>query len=364
MSYSKYVSLLAGLWTSLSLVAQTAGKEAHIIVNNQVVRVLPAATIDSVVTVKDLGIKVYVHGQPSLDVLDGSIRYVDPTQPTPNPPGESGNANRNTDFNGMRQWAWRLEYPKMRNTPENVISVQQTDQYGVTFSLEYDTKLKATRWVCYQFHSGIPYNKTHRKDNWHDDPNIAKEFCIHHKDYAGLYSRENYDRGHLCASDDRWANEEANDQTFCTSNCLPQNAAHNRGIWKRMEEQVRKWGSDRSFCDTLYVVKAATIDQTPAPNGGVYGYTTPTKGKQQAILVPRYFYMALLAVKIENGKKKYKALGFWTEQHHDFSSAQLQDQVISVEQLQKYTGIDFFCNLPDGEEKAVEATYRLDDWAW
>ncbi len=38
------------------------------------------------------------------------------------------------------------------------------------------------------------------------------------------------------------------------------------------------------------------------------------------------------------------------------------DYVISIDELEKRTGIDFFCNLPDDVEKTVEAETDLNFW--
>ena len=35
---------------------------------------------------------------------------------------------------------------------------------------------------------------------------------------------------------------------------------------------------------------------------------------------------------------------------------------MSIDELEKLTGIDFFCNLPDNEEKAVEAAFYPSYW--
>jgi endonuclease G len=38
------------------------------------------------------------------------------------------------------------------------------------------------------------------------------------------------------------------------------------------------------------------------------------------------------------------------------------DYAISIDELEKRTGIDFFCNLPDVVEKEVEAEVDQDFW--
>ena len=45
----------------------------------------------------------------------------------------------------------------------------------------------------------------------------------------------------------------------------------------------------------------------------------------------------------------YRAIGFWAEQQaskwHD--DEPLSDYVVTIDELEELTGIDFFCNLPD-----------------
>ena len=97
--------------------------------------------------------------------------------------------------------------------------------------------------------------------------------------------------------------------------------------------------------------------------------TTDEKGLTiHGVACPKYYYMAILAEKDGN----YQALGFWIEHRDDYGydyndavpSDVLQNHVISIDQLEQNTGIDFFCNLPDEIEDDVEAGYTLSDWSW
>ena len=368
-----YISLLFLALSCLSAWGQTKSKQdAVILVKGQPVHTYRAAEYERIVLVDTLGLKVYLPGTPSVDYLDATVQYVDAETP-PTPPNDQNNTNRNTNLTGHRQYAWRLEYPHLREGSHNVLSIHKFEGDRLNLSLEYDTQHKATRWVCYRFDADLKNDPAvGRTNKWKDDPNLNRDVCIHTADYTGLGSTNPaYDRGHLCASDDRRMTNLANQQTFYTSNCLPQVNSHNRGIWKAMEEQVRDWAFDRGFCDTLYVVKAATIEDNaslPAPyDKGIYGYTA--QPNRQQILIPRYFYMALLAVKLDaQGGKHYKALAFWTEQHdmNKISTTQVKPRelTLSVAELQRRTGIDFFCNLPDATEQQVEAALNTDDWTW
>ena len=108
-----------------------------------------------------------------------------------------------------------------------------------------------------------------------------------------------------------------------------------------MESAVREIAKRNgySFCDTLYVCKGGTIDNEAQ-------YTKTGRG----LIVPQYFFMAIMRVK--NGV--YNAFGFWVE-HQANNDRQLAKYAVSIQELEKKTGIDFFCNLPDDKERVVEA---------
>lgn len=249
------------------------------------------------------------------------------------------NINRNTDPR-----AWRLEYPHLKEGNNQLLVIHSTSQYGITFSLEWDCSLKSQRWTCYQFHNGLPDNNVGRVGSWQDDPNIPSAYQTHSSQYGSPYSR-----GHMCMSNDRQSSKEQNKQTFYISNAHPQYQNHNGGVWLTLENKVNDWGNNKSFRDTLYVVKAGTIDKSEQrlPN------------TSSGLVVPKYFYMAVLCVK----NNQYKAIGFWTEHTNTtVKNPKPKDYAISIRELEQKTGIDFFCNLPDDIEETVESSYSLSDW--
>ena len=51
----------------------------------------------------------------------------------------------------------------------------------------------------------------------------------------------------------------------------------------------------------------------------------------------------------------YKAVGFWMEHLTNYLTAlPLSSYAVNISELEKLTGIDFFCNLPDDIENRVE----------
>lgn len=269
---------------------------------------------------------------------------------TPSTPSSQKQPNLNANDNSLQPELCRLEFPHVKGGKSIVVIHKTNDSYdpdGISYSLEWDCQKKSQRWSCFQMHTAGTTTK--RTDAWAEDPDIPSSARF--SDTNAMYKGSGFTRGHICASADRLYSAAANMQTFYYSNMQPQlynfNAGDNyTGVWVHMEDQVRSWVSK---CDTLYVVKGGTIDREdqilmrikPNVEGG--------------LIVPKYFFMALLA----KSSNTFKALGFWA-QHNDvvLPSIDLKDYVVSIDELEELTGIDFFCNLPDPVEKTLEGLSR------
>ncbi|MBQ8046965.1 MAG: DNA/RNA non-specific endonuclease [Prevotella sp.] len=259
----------------------------------------------------------------------------------------------------------RLEFPKLKGGANNIVIVHRAS-FGVNYCVEWDTDLHPTgwneegslrsqRWSCYQMHPGNTSNATDRKPRnyngpfteYPNDPDLDSQYHF----TADPYSGSGYDHGHIIPSADRAYsyNSQANTQTFYMTNMQPQVNGFNGYVWANMEKIVREWNNN-NFRDTLYVVKGGTIDD----NANIIRYLGSGRNK---IPVPKYFFMALLCKNQDPGNGGYKALGFWI-QHQSSSTKDLRPYVVNIDELERLTGIDFFCNLPDDIENAVESLDR------
>lgn len=344
----KYIMTILCVLTAMVAQAQGKVKVQSVHLKDGKVINFERATVDSSRVVftpegDSLGVKVYIGGRESQDFLYSQLDFVvfyGADIPS------SNNANRNTaeDLKKNKE-GWRLEFPRFYQGSNVTFEVtHSTSEYGITYSLEWDGTKRANRWTCYEFSAATPDNEVGRNDNFTGDPAIPTQYQTTRSDFSG------YSRGHLCASSDRQSSKEQNRQTFYYSNMQPQYQSHNGGQWNRLETKVQAWGNDRSFCDTLYVVKAATIDN----ESQILSY----QASNHQVPVPKYFYMCLLAVK--NGK--YKAIGFWTEHVNQAEKYDYAHYAKSIKEIEQLTGIDFFCNLPDDIEQEVESSYNLSDW--
>ena len=323
-------------------------------------------SIDRFTIIEGVGIKIYPKGETvSKDFLFSQIAYTitegvtPPPNPTPNP--INNNANRNTEDDLKKNSeGWRLEFPRFyqgTNKTYEITHYTTENKLGrlINYSLEWDVKLKANRWTCYQMYDIHQGKNAERKNKFQPDPNIPENEQTSLKDYRG----SGFSRGHLCPSGDRVYSATQNEQTFYLTNMQPQIQGHNAGIWSKLEERVRKWAGR---CDTLYVVKAATIDKDEyICNEDDLKEIEIKEGSHKHIsfpgIVPKFFYMALLAY--DKNTSTYRALGIWSP-HYKGS----KPEYITIKELQERTGIDFFCNLKDDIEQAVETTIDQAYWGY
>lgn len=272
--------------------------------------------------------------------------------------------------------AQRLEIPRLKGGENNLFICHTLPGGTVNYCMEYDCQKRASYWTAYQWYNGLSSNETSwdrskwdpvkdrsgniirwgdqyngygggngKGDNGDNDPFQPDPLIpVQYQTTLSDHARNGYDRGHMLGSADRLNSKDANGQTFYLSNIHPQlNKFNAQGIWFELEKRLRSTYDTSSFRDTLYVVKGGTIAD------GQYSYIHGSSGHN--LVVPKYFYMALLCKTKGNGG--YKAIAFWME-HKANTDNKYSNYAISINELERRTGIDFFCNLPDDIEEAIE----------
>lgn len=258
----------------------------------------------------------------------------------------------------------RLEFPKLKGGNSIVIvhrdgNNSAYDPDNVNFSTEWDCDLKSQRWSCYIITKKNRAKNTDRyynKNNQYPNDPALTSAQRWEKDY--IYS-SGFDHGHICNSNDRLYSANANYQTFYLTNMQPQYSVFNgsdpahkyEGLWIKMENYLH--GFKLNDADTMYVCKGGTIDKEENILMRI----------QNKLIVPKYFFVAVLVKKTINGQAYYKSIGMWfphTNVYH--GDDKLSDYTMSIKDLEAKTGIDFFCNLPDNIEQDVESKKILSDW--
>jgi endonuclease G len=205
-----------------------------------------------------------------------------------------------------------------------------------SYTFSYSELHEQSEWVAYYLDSDDITNTNYERPFFEQDPIVKTESA----DWRN-YKKSGYDKGHLCPAGDRKKSLDDYTETFFTSNISPQEHEFNSGVWNRLEEKVRYWAVKSTG---LYVV-----------TGGVLSDNLNTIGKED-VSVPNYFYKVLLS------KDGSKMIGFLVP--HENSNQPLYEFVVSVDEIEKMTGIDFYPNLEDTIENQLESKSDYKGWSF
>ena len=215
------------------------------------------------------------------------------------------------------------------------------------YTVFYDTEMMAPLWTAY------PLNNSHmssgRINTWTFNPSISEDRQIQVCD--GSYSIENYARGHMCPNGSRNNNETMQQQTFYVTNQVPQiHNGFNNGIWKNLESAVQVLAKN----EEIFVTTGVSFhkgNETPQIQ-----HISPAKHSEQQVPVPPYFYKLVLRVKyVAASVTDASCTAFWFEHKAYESGDNFDNYRKSVDQVEEWTGFDFFVNLPDEIENVAEA---------
>jgi len=206
------------------------------------------------------------------------------------------------------------------------------------YSILYNETHEQANWVAYDLTKEETNKLFERTDKFISDPKV-KTGTASNKDYEG----SGYDRGHLAPASDMGWSSTTMAESFFYSNISPQTPSFNRGIWKKLEELVRTWAIENN---TVYVVTGPVLTnglQTIGPN---------------KVTVPNYYYKVVLDYRESN----IKGIGFILP--NNGSKEQLQYYAVSIDSVEKVTGIDFFPLLQVEQEELIEKTLCVKCWSW
>ncbi|WP_321517646.1 DNA/RNA non-specific endonuclease [uncultured Bacteroides sp.] len=223
-----------------------------------------------------------------------------------------------------------LERPQLiTSRPEQIIN-------HAGYTVSYNPEWRVPNWVSYELTEYEITGKLKRSDKFVVDPEV-NGICATNEDYA----HSGYDRGHMApAADMKW-NTRVMKECFYFSNMCPQKHSLNAGRWKTLEEKVRDWAQEDS---AIIIVCGPIVDK---------GYKTIGSDR---VAVPQRFFKVILAPYL----KSPKAIGFIMK--NDEEALPLSSYAVSVDNVEKLTGMDFFSALPDEFENRIESSNSTTDW--
>ncbi len=258
------------------------------------------------------------------------------------------------------------------------------------YTISFNNKSHNPNWVAWHLEAS-DMGDCARSDNFRTDTDLPASFYrVNDKQYN--YSHYGFDRGHMCPSGARTSKKEDNSATFFMSNMVPQSGENNQKTWMNLEhylQDIAKKGKE------VYIISG------PAGIGGSsskgkYDYITldpswKLSRDDKGIVIPESTWKialildegendisrvkkdsTIIAVNIPNTINCHKDAidnGFVKEYKVTYNDDGTRDEELlnpedkfcweyyatTVDQIEELTGFDFFANLDDEIENALES---------
>lgn len=214
------------------------------------------------------------------------------------------------------------------------LAAQMKEYIGFTISFNKDNS--TPNYVAWELLGEETSGEQSRSNKFWTDSEI--DGCPTTKDY----SNSGYDRGHMCpAADQKWS-REAMEDCFVMANICPQLHALNAGAWATLENKERQWAQRDS---AIMIIAGPIYDKTDTKRIGEAG-----------VRVPGAFFKVLAAPYADRPR------GIAFVYPNMTAPGNMQDYAMSIDDLEKITGYDFFQSLPDDVEESVERSFSFKDW--
>ena len=206
------------------------------------------------------------------------------------------------------------------------------------FLVGYSASRRQPLWVGYRAESLKGRRLGKRPERFEPDPRVAP--AVAETDYRG----SGYTRGHLAPNYliGKLYGRAAQHATFLMTNVSPQRRELNELVWQRLEEAEADLVAPRAI--ELWVIAGPLFGARPAV-------------LKSGVPVPEAFYRIWLD--LEQGEPR--ALAFVVPQ--DVCGTEPLSQFLaSIDDIERRTGLDFFAELADAQEAALEGARSTDGW--
>ena len=240
------------------------------------------------------------------------------------------------------QVSYTIRCPQFDNLSYGVPGAADTIVEREGYALGYIERHEQPAWVQYVMTAEeVSRRAAKRGDDFRPDPEIPTGSATPQD-----YIRSGYDRGHLAPAADMSFSAKTMSESFYMSNMSPQEPEFNRGIWKLLETWVRYTAVTEK---DIYIVTGPILPKIKTPETITIG---PSK-----VTVPEAYYKV-----VWDRTEPMKMIGFILP--NKGSSEPLQSFVVSVDEVEQKTGLDFFSMLPKEQQEALESNITIDAWKW
>ena len=210
------------------------------------------------------------------------------------------------------------------------------------YALSNNDKTKLADWVAYRLTMHEVEGELAVERKWAVEPWLADEETLEpspaaKEDYKGANVALKVDRGHQAPLASFKGSRFAS-QSNMLSNITPQRKDMNQGCWKNLEEAVR--GLVRTG-KTVYVM-----------TGPLYNRNMPSlPNADEPHMIPSGYWKVVVCL---TGSKTFEYAAFIMDQESGRTD-KVMSKLVTIEQVEKMSGLDLFWELPDLEEKQIES---------
>lgn len=213
------------------------------------------------------------------------------------------------------------------------------------YALSNNDDTKFADWVTYRVDS-TSISGQGKPRNWKPDPWLDETETLEPADYNGTYNALRMDRGHQAPLGSLDGGEDYFETNYL-SNITPQKAELNRGTWLKVEDTERELIAQYKVSEYIIVYTGTLFERTMPKMPGVDENATIPSGFWKIVFVPA-----------ESG---LETVAFIFDQDTP-SHANPIDYIVSIDEIELRSGLDFLWEVEDVEENRIEKTTNI-TWA-
>lgn len=227
------------------------------------------------------------------------------------------------------------------NQPTNYLMVKQG------YALSYHRDRGIPNWTSWHLDSTW-LGSAPRQNDFRNDPSLPSGwYQVQGTDYSG----SGFDRGHMVPSADRTSTIPLNSETFFMTNMIPQAPQNNQQTWNNMEQDLRAIVGQGN---ELYIISGGAGTGGVGNNGAA---NTIAGGK---VTVPNSTWKVAIVLPVGTNDvsrvtASTRTIAVIVPNRNDVSS-DWRTYRVSVDAVEALTGFDFFSNVEDSVENAIEGS--------
>ncbi|MBI1286576.1 MAG: DNA/RNA non-specific endonuclease [Flavobacteriales bacterium] len=210
------------------------------------------------------------------------------------------------------------------------------------YVLSSNDDTKFADWVAYRLTVHEVDGDLGLERNWHSEEWLDDDETLEASDYSGANAAQDYERGHQAPLGSFKHSLDAS-QTNLLSNITPQKSDLNQGPWVKLENAVRELVLKHG---TVYVMTGPLYERDMPP--------LPKANEEHK--VPSGYWKVVI---LPTGKSTFEHAAFIMDQNSGRNDA-LVTKVVTIDEVEKRSGLDLLWELKDAEENTVEADKNTD----